>query len=285
MKNNPHSVDRYYKFCLKRLGIIFYIFFFHYGSIIEFMETENPQTGQRKDATLKIDGKKIHILEFLATVLSDEKLKDIFDYWGSIFFDPEYKDYTLACDIISIAKPGDEIREIKIGENVIFRIRTFFIKKMDGAKILKTLIYKTIMYEELTDFEAICLLVLPDMNIDIPIKQLLNMICFIYGNANIPDIGFKIKIYSCLIMLFKRFYKDDELQEMIDMLRTANQDPKIAEIVEKYGWGFDELYLNGMEDGAIKNARNLLANGVDINIISDSLGISIEELEKIKRKL
>ena len=101
------------------------------------METENPQTGQRKDATLKIDGKKIHILEFLATVLSDEKLKDIFDYWGSIFFDPEYKDYTLACDIISIAKPGDEIREIKIGENVIFRIRTFFIKKMDGAKILR----------------------------------------------------------------------------------------------------------------------------------------------------
>ena len=88
------------------------------------------------------------------------------------------------------------------------------------------------MYEELTDFEAICLLVLPDMNIDIPIKQLLNTICFIYRNANIPDIGFKIKIYSCLIMLFKRFYKDDELQEMIDMLRTANQDPKIAEIVE-----------------------------------------------------
>ena len=141
------------------------------------------------------------------------------------------------------------------------------------------------MHEELTDFEAICLLVLPDMNIDIPIKQLLNMICFIYGNANIPEFEFKIKIYSCLIMLFKRFYKDDELEEMIDMLRTANQDPKIAEIVEKYGWGFDEIYYNGMEDGAIKNARKLLANGVDINIISDSLGISIEELEKIKRKL
>ena len=141
------------------------------------------------------------------------------------------------------------------------------------------------MYEELTDFEAICLLVLPDMNIDIPIKQLLNTICFIYGNANIPDIGFKIKIYSCLIMLFKRFYKDDELQEMIDMLRTANQDPKIAEIVEKYGWGFDELYLNGMEDNAIKNARNLLALGVDMETISLGIGISIKELEKLKRKL
>ena len=49
------------------------------------METENPQTGQRKDATLKIDGKKIHILEFLATVLSDEKLKDIFDYGVQYF--------------------------------------------------------------------------------------------------------------------------------------------------------------------------------------------------------
>ena len=141
------------------------------------------------------------------------------------------------------------------------------------------------MYEELTDFEAICLLVLPDMNIDIPIKQLLNMICFIYGNANIPDIGFKIKIYSCLIMLFERFYKDDELQEMIDMLKTANQDPKIAEIVEKYGWGFDELYLNGMEDGLEKTARKLLVRGVDINIISESTGFSIEKLDEFKRKL
>ena len=249
------------------------------------METENPQTGQRKDATLKIDGKKIHILEFLATVLSDEKLKDIFDYWGSIFFDPEYKDYTLACDIISIAKPGDEIREIKIGENVIFRIKTFFIKKMDGAKILKTLIYKTIMYEELTDYEAICLLVLPDMSIDIPIKQLLNTICFIYGNANILDIGFKIDIYPCLIMLFKRFYKDKELEEMINMLKTANKNPKIAKIVEKYGLGFDEIYYNGIEDGVEKTARKLLLKGVDMETISYSTGISIEELEKIKRKL
>ena len=141
------------------------------------------------------------------------------------------------------------------------------------------------MYEELTDFEAICLLVLPDMNIDIPIKQLLNTICFIYGNANIPDIGFKIKIYSCLIMLFKRFYKDDELQEMIDMLKTANQDPKIAEIVEKYGWGFDELYLNGMEDGVEKTARKLLSEGADLNLISRCTGFSIEKLNEFKRKL
>ena len=69
------------------------------------------------------------------------------------------------------------------------------------------------------------------------------------------------------------------------MLKTANKNPKIAKIVEKYGLGFDEIYYNGMEDGAIKNARKLLVNGVDINIISDSLSISIEELEKIKRTL
>ena len=40
-----------------------------------------------------------------------------------------------------------------------------------------------------------------------------------------------------------------------------------------------------MEDNAIKNARNLLALGVDMETLSRGIGISIEELEKIKRTL
>ena len=127
------------------------------------------------------------------------------------------------------------------------------------------------------------------MAIGITLKRLHNIISFLFINANISDIEFRIKIYLCPILPFKRFYTDNKLQEMTNMLKTKPTNPKIIRILEKYGPGFDEIYYNGYEDGIIlsskKIARKCLEAGMDINIISRSTGISIEELEKIKRTL
>ncbi len=38
----------------------------------------------------------------------------------------------------------------------------------------------------------------------------------------------------------------------------------------------------GIEEGKIETAKNLLGLGVDIDIISKSTGLSIEEIEKLK---
>ena len=72
--NNPHSVDRAYKFIYKILGIIFHWYLYHQGEKIEFIETEIPDTGQRKDVMVKVDGKTIQITEFMANALSHDKL-------------------------------------------------------------------------------------------------------------------------------------------------------------------------------------------------------------------
>ena len=123
------------------------------------------------------------------------------------------------------------------------------------------------------------------MAIGITLKRLHNIISFLFINANISDIEFRIKIYLCPILPFKRFYTDNKLQEMTNMLKTKPTNPKIIKILEKYGPGFDEIYYNGYEDGTWQIARKCLEAGMDINIISRSTGISIEELEKIKRTL
>ena len=71
------------------------------------------------------------------------------------------------------------------------------IKQKDGWKVLNSLFYKIIIDEKLSDIDAIDLLLLPDMDIDLPIKSLMSLICFLIGNSNILDIDFKKKICLC----------------------------------------------------------------------------------------
>ena len=75
---------------------------------------------------------------------------------------------------------------MKIDKNITFGDETIFIQQKDGRKVLNNLVYKAITYEKLSDTEAIDLIILPDMDIDIPIKQLMKIICFLIANSNIP---------------------------------------------------------------------------------------------------
>ena len=73
------------------------------------------------------------------------------------------------------------------------------------------------------------------------------------------------------------------------MLQTQTQDPEVARIVEKYGLGFDTIYFDGKADGIreakIETARNFLAEGFDEDAVSRNTGLSMDEIEKLKRKL
>lgn len=75
--NNPQSADRSYKFMYKLLELRFHRYIYHEGDSIEFIETEIPDTGQRKDIVVKVDGKFIQITEFMARALNDDKLHDL----------------------------------------------------------------------------------------------------------------------------------------------------------------------------------------------------------------
>ena len=77
--NNPHSVDRAYKFIYKTFGIIFHYFLYHECGEIEFIDTEIADTGQRKDIAVFING-IIRLTEFMSTPLNPDKKLNLFDY-------------------------------------------------------------------------------------------------------------------------------------------------------------------------------------------------------------
>ena len=291
--NNPQSADRSYKFNYKMLGIKFHRYLYGEGETIEFIETEIPDTGQRKDIVVKVDGKTIQITEFMSKALYDDKLFDIFDYHMSARNDPQNASLEVQTGVVSIANPRHGKNEVEIDKNITFHVDTIFTKQRDGRKVLNTIVYKTITQEELTDMEAIDLLILPDMDIDMPIKSLMTMICCLIGNANIPDSDFKKKIILCEIMVLARFFKDDELSGMIEMLKTQTKNSEVQRIIDKYGEGFDVIYFDGKADGKADGiietkfevARNLLKDGFDEEVISRNTGLSLDQIKNIKRKL
>ncbi len=114
---------------------------------------------------------------------------------------------------------------------------------------------------------------------------LMCLVCFLICHTNIPDENFKKNIILCGIKVLERFFAGDELSEMIDMLRCESEIPEIARIIEKYGPGFEVLYFDMKVEAKLEDARNLLAEGVDEEIISRCTGFSIDQLEEIKRKL
>ncbi len=291
-KNNPQSADRFYKFTYKTLDIKFHRYIYGEGEYIEFIETEIPDTGQRKDMVVIQDGKTIRITEFMATDLNSDKLDDIFDYHDSSRIDPVYHGLEVKTGVVSIADPNHGKKLVEIDDHICFRVSPIFTKDKDGWKVLSTITYKVIGQEELTDTEAIDLLILPDMDINLPIKGLMKTIIFLIGHAIIPDKEFKTDIIYCEMRALARFFKDEELSEMIEMLKLETKNPEIQRVIEKYGKGFDVIYFDGKADGILEgkleakreDAKKFLENGVDEEIISKCTGISITEIRKLKRK-
>ncbi len=293
--NNPHSVDRAYKFIYRLLGIIFHWYLYMEGEEIEFIETEIADIGQRRDVMVKVDGKTIQITEFMAKALDDKKLKVIFHYHVSTRMNREYKNFNVKMGVFSIAEPTHGIDSLDIDENITFHVDVKFAKSKNAWKVLSTLVYKSVTQEELTCMEAVDLLVLSDMymgkgeNMELPIRIFMTMIIVLMGNIEYPSPDLKEKIFLCEKMVLARFFTGEELIEMIDMLKSVSKNPEIARKIKEYGPGYDGIYLDGRADGFSnakhEHARKLLAKDVDVEIISDCIGISIDELEKIKEEL
>ena len=289
--NNPHSVDRAYKFIYKMLGIIFQWYLYLEGKEIEFIETEIADTGQRRDVMVKVDGERIQITEFMAKALDDKKLKTIGDYHLSALTDSEYKNFTINTGVFSIAEPTHRMDTVNLDKNLIFRVDVKFAKSKNAWKVLSTLVYKSVIQEELTCMGAVYLLVLPDMymgkgeNMELPIRIFMTMVIDLMGNVEYPSPDLKEKIFLCEKMVLARFFTGEELIEMIDMLKSVSKNPEIARKIKEYGPGYDGIYLDAIFDTKREYASKFLAEGVDVEIISRCTGISIEELEKIKKEL
>lgn len=69
------------------------------------------------------------------------------------------------------------------------------------------------------------------------------------------------------------------------MLRFGSENPERMRIIEKYGQGFDLIYLDGRDDARLEIVKKGILNGGDLEFLSKISGYSIEFLEKIKEDL
>ncbi|MBQ8017426.1 MAG: hypothetical protein IJ258_04885 [Methanobrevibacter sp.] len=202
-----HAADKANKFIYKRLGIKFHRYLYQEGNEIEFIDTEIPETGQLRDMTVKVDDDHIRITEFMSAALNEDKLSAMYDYHESIRCDVNYQGYGVKSGVFSFANPNHGKRQIIVDDNIIFQPEIIFTKNRDGWEVLNRLIYKVITQEELSDDEAIDLLMLPDMEIELPKKVLMRVICFLISNSIISDLNFKNDLKDCLIQVLKRFFE------------------------------------------------------------------------------
>ena len=99
------------------------------------------------------------------------------------------------------------------------------------------------------------------------------------------------------------------MSDLLSFREKESEEEKIADIIETFGMGFDEVYKDGKYEGRLEgklegrlegklegklegiieakleDASNLLSMGVDEDIILKCTGISIDELNKLKRDI
>lgn len=123
------------------------------------------------------------------------------------------------------------------------------------------------------------------MDIDLPKKTLMKVICFLMGHANISEEDFKNDIIICEIEVLKRFFAKDEVSEMVKMLCNDMTNPKVVEMISKYGPGFEEYYFDGIADGVLNVVKRGISEGIDDEVISRMTGFSVNQIKQLKRKL
>ena len=109
------------------------------------------------------------------------------------------------------------------------------------------------------------------------------------ANANIQNSDFKKKIILCEIKVLARFFKNKELKEMVELLKTLTKNAEVQRIIEKYGQGFDSIYFDGKTDGIneakIEVAKNLLNEGFDIEFVARNTDLTIDKIKKLNGEL
>ena len=200
-------------------------FFFEPKSYnIVFLKTENAETGQMGDIKYHdMTNGMIRLCEFQSTPLDLNKLRDIFDYHEDERTSVYNMGVPVQTNIICTYSPNRGIRNGIVYECIDFVPNIMFTRDIDGWKILNTLQDKCKKQIVLDDDDQVGLLILPDTNIDIHPRELLELTCKILVNAKIPQFDYDMMVI-CQIPMLNRFFNKEEVMRMIGMLKPSVED-------------------------------------------------------------
>jgi hypothetical protein len=103
-------------------------------------------------------------------------------------------------------------------DNLNFHPRFFYTKNLKATEIINTVKIKNDNKGELTDDEAIDLILTPDTDHNQDIKELMKTTSNLLVNAVIPDKDFHRDLIACQLKMLQRFFKKEERGEIEKMI-------------------------------------------------------------------
>ena len=86
----------------------------------------------------------------------------------------------------------------------------------------------------------------------------------------------------------ERLSENDEFRVLYDAEKMRRKEINSARL-DGYDDGYDDGKAEGLEAGAkekgIEIAKNFLKNGISIDLVSESTGLSVEELKELKKEV
>ena len=216
-------------------------------------------------------------VEFQSTVLSEEEFK-------------------LPVKTFIISTVEDKSRKIeKWHHNDVFTIYIISLKDRDGLKALNSIKSKIRNKETFNGEDIVSLISIVFMKSDFNEKELLFEVGDLTNKARFESDFVKDQVKSILLILGNKFIKDkEELKNFGDIMMESSHllsfvkrtSGDLIEEGRKEGKsiGIGEGVELGRKDGIISVAKRMLMRGMDIDVISELTGLSIEEINSLKEK-
>jgi hypothetical protein len=173
-------------------------------------------------------------------------------------------------------------------DNLNFHPRFFYTKNLKATEIINTVKIKNDNKEELTDDEAIDLILTPDTDHNQDIKELMKTTSNLLVNAVIPDKDFHRDLIACQLKMLQRFFKKEERKGIEKMINFKAEKygigPNVTGIEEEINLAYLDGEREGFDESKIDTAKNLINLGVDDEIIAEGTGLELEEVKKLKKE-
>lgn len=171
------------------------------------------------------------------------------------------------------------------------------VPNLKASEIINNVKTKNDNNIELSDNEAIDLILAPDSKHDFEIKELLEITSRLLVNAKISDKDFHFALIECQKKMLQRFIKKSEREEMVNLLNFKAEDygfePNVTGFEEEINLsyldgkrdGYDIGYAKGKLNAQFDIIKNLIKSGFDDKIILNSTEITDKTLQKLKNEI
>lgn len=289
--------DVTYKFIIKTLKHRFFRHLGYEGENIVFENVEQIPMGPDQkimDILAKVNGNLKRNIEVQSTPVYDSKMLDMYKYR---IYNQADEFTVFKTTVFATYPPTQGIEEIEIDGDINFHPDFFYTKNLQASEILKTIKTKNDNKEELSETEAINLIIAPDTSHNYDMVELLEITSELLSNAVISDTKFRNDLIQCQRKMLQRFLKKDKREEIKIMYKFRAQDygiePNVTGIEEEIEIsyqdgrqeGLDEGINQGVDETKTEITKRLIQLEFEDELIEKITDLEISDIEKLKKEI